>query len=212
MAKNDNGEMRTLGVLFGFLVLSVFLINTFIVYIKYSKKYGIDEADFRVHDSSMITNYLIQASLVALGLFFLALFAFSYIQQHYDTTIVSVASIIILLFIFTMLAISARAATIHIGMLVYKSRGIFVIPQDTHNNTLSENVFMLKSLRDLFVIEELPLSGVKKITRQSGTKLFIHGDFGTRCVNWQDKQKRDECISALEMSCGKRLSSVDMGM
>ena len=60
-------------------------------------------------------------------------------------------------------------------------------------------------------MEELPLKDITKITREGGKKSFIHGKFGTRCVKWRNKQKRDECVAARETARGKRLpkTSID---
>ena len=56
----------------------------------------------------------------------------------------------------------------------------------------------MKFISDLGTMEEAPLSQVIKITRQADKKLFIHGRFGSRGMCFSNKQKRDECISAIE--------------
>ena len=87
---------------------------------------------------------------------------------------------------------------------------MLVIPADYNKNTLVENVFGGKLFTSMFEMEELPLSGLRKITRQSGRKAFLHGTFGTRCVAWRNKQKRDECIAALERASSRRMGGIDM--
>ena len=47
-------------------------------------------------------------------------------------------------------------------------------------------------------MESVRLSQIKKITREAGKKLYIHGPFGSRGIHFSNKQKRDECISAIE--------------
>jgi len=56
----------------------------------------------------------------------------------------------------------------------------------------------LKFITELGTVEEVQLNQIRKITRQAGKKLFIHGKFGSRGMSFSNKQKRDECISAIE--------------
>ena len=35
-------------------------------------------------------------------------------------------------------------------------------------------------------------------TRETGVNFYIHGDFGSRKINFTTKQKRDECLMALQ--------------
>lgn len=101
------------------------------------------------------------------------------------------------------IAISARIGTTQIGLIVDKDNDIFIILTDYNKNSFVDNIFGGKLFSDMFTMEEFPISGRKKITKESGKKAFIPGTFGTRCVKWRNKQKRDECIAALEMAKGK---------
>ena len=207
-AENE-ANMRFFGSILGVVLLSVFLINTVIVYWIYNKKYGIKDADYRVNDSLQFTSYILKGAVhfVALILFsILGAFIFSKNPTEHQKLIFLV---IFYSFSFVwMFTLSARIATKQIGMLIYEDKGTFVIPGDPNNNTLLENL-CLKFVVNLCTMEELPLYGITKITRQGGTTAFIHGTFGTRCVKWRNKQKRDECIAALETARNVNFSGMD---
>ncbi len=221
MAKKNEDVNRLIALvlqLAGIVLFSVFLINSYLTFKKYSKKYILKNADIRVNDSGNLFRYIHIA--IGLGvLMLISLCSIYYVANDIPLNAVNykiyiILSCLILLLIASIIAmfvLSSRIATTQIGMLVYKSKGIFVIPADPHNNTLEDNILKLKALKDLCSMEQLPIKSVSKVTRQGGTKAFIHGSFGTRCLAWRDKQKRDECISAIEMACGKRLSSLDLG-
>ena len=213
MAKKNDDLNQLVGMMLklaGIVIFSVFLINTYLTFKKYSKKYSFDDADIRVHDAANPLRYIPIA--IAWGvLLLLSAFGILYGVDKNSILIASGSTIVFLVAIGGMLVLSSRIATTQIGMLTYKSKGIFVIPSDYRNNTLQDNIFKLQAAKDLCSMEELPIKAVARVTRQGGTKVFIHGSFGTRCLSWRDKQKRDECIAALEMACGRRLSSMDMG-
>lgn len=213
MAKKNDDLNQLVGMMLklaGIVIFSVFLINTYLTFKKYSKKYSFDDADIRVHDAANPLRYIpIAISWGALLL--LSAFGILYGADKNSILIASGSTIAFLVAIGGMFVLSSRIATTQIGMLTYKSKGIFVIPSDYRNNTLQDNILKLQAAKDLCSMEELPIKAVARVTRQGGTKVFIHGSFGTRCLSWRDKQKRDECIAALEMACGRRLSSMDMG-
>ena len=218
MAKKNN-DLNELIVLVlqvaGGILFSIFLLNSYLTFKRYSERYALKSADMRVCDSGNPLRFI----TVAIGwsvLLILSVIAFlgsvkgiHLSFQYAAVFICSCAGLIASLA--GMFVVSMRIATTQIGVLVFKSKGTVVIPADPHNNTLENNIFRLKALKDLCSMEELPVSEISKVTRQGGTKVFIHGSFGARCVAWRDKQKRDECISALEMACGRRLSSMDLG-
>lgn len=203
--KDDNSLAVLLGVI-GSIFFIFFLLNSFIVNQYYSRKYNIAKASIRVTDPGNIIRFLpyIFTLSVLLGM---ALFTL-----HGAPGLLALIEIaLILIALIGMFVLSARIGTTQIGMLIFKKQGIFIIPSDPNKNTLSQNIFQFQLLKDMFTMEELPLKEIYKITREYGKKAFIHGSFGTRQVAWRDKQKRDECIAALEMACGRKLSSIDLG-
>lgn len=203
--KKDEG----LGLLFQTILIvisSVFLINTAIVNHHFTKKYNAKEAPIRVMDAGNILRFL-PALLIIGGLAFTAVLCVALFSEHITPIIQYIAwGIIVVLAIIAYLAISARIGTTQIGMLIFPDKDLIVIPTDPNKNSFVENILQAQLVGNMFSMEEIPLSKLKKITKQSGKKAFLHGTFGTRCVAWRNKQKRDECIAALEEARGKRLS------
>lgn len=203
--KDDNSLAVLLGVI-GSIFFIFFLLNSFIVNQYYSRKYNIAKASIRVTDPGNIIRFLpyIFTLSVLLGM---ALFTL-----HGAPGLLALIEIaLILIALIGMFILSARIGTTQIGMLIFRKQGIFIIPTDPNKNTLYQNIFQFQLVKDMFTMEELPLNEIYKITREYGKKAFIHGTFGSRQVAWRDKQKRDECIAALEMACGRKLSSIDLG-
>lgn len=204
--KKDDGGLTIILAAIGSVFFVIFLINSFIVNLYYSQKLSMSNASIRVTDSGNIIRF-------APYIFSLTLLAgMAVFMMHGAPPAIRLLAILALFIaLIAMFALSARIGTTQIGMLIFKNKGTFIIPTDPNKNTFSQNIFQFQLVKDMFKMEELPLNGIYKITREYGKKAFIHGTFGTRQVAWRDKQKRDECISALERATGKKLSSIDLG-
>ena len=96
-----------------------------------------------------------------------------------------------------------------VGVLLYPQTNTIVIPRDSLTNTAMADVFALKWIVDMYTMEAIDLNAIQKITRKSGKWLFIHGSFGTRGIYFSNKQKRDECISAIERCMKKTMVRLD---
>lgn len=72
-----------------------------------------------------------------------------------------------------------------------------LFPKDMANYSISDYL-NFKFVTELGHMEEVPLSQIRRITRQAGKQLFVHGKFGSRGMKFSNKQKRDECLSAIE--------------
>lgn len=193
---------------------SVFLVNTFCVNRHFSKKYNVGEADIRVSDTGNILRFA-PILLTFVGIVIIACIVAGQLLESLKNgnsplLVYTLSGIIIAAVFLLAFAISARLGTTQIGMVIFRKKDMLVIPADYNKNTLVENVFGGKLFTSMFAMEELPLSGLRKITRQSGRKAFLHGTFGTRCVAWRNKQKRDECIAALERASSRRMGGIDM--
>lgn len=219
--KNDTDGIVALVALASVLLSSVFLINTIAVNKHFAKKYNLNEVDIRVHDSGNILRFF----KFMYGIGILMIFSLILVQYPVENGIamikngfnpanfigIIVPMILIFISLLICFTLSARIGTSQIGMLVFPDEDKFVIPADPNKNTFIENIFQGKLFSDMYKMEELPLSEIQKITRESGKKAYVHGKFGTRKISWRDKQKRDECIATLERACKKNLGGYDRG-
>lgn len=92
-----------------------------------------------------------------------------------------------------------------IGCLVIPSQGIAVVPRG-FNDFVLEDYLTGRFLWKVGEMNELPLAQIRTLTRQAGTQLHIHGDFGSRSVRFSNKQKRDEYLSALLHNTRSRMN------
>lgn len=172
------------------------------------------QASVRVSDPWNICRFtaaIVGVASFAVCMFYAAAF-FCSPDDSGSATSYFLAFICLALVILAVLALSARIGTTQLGMLIFEKKGVFVIPTDPTQFTLNENVLHARLFTSMFTMEVLPLSGLRKITREYGKKAFLHGTFGTRTVNWRNKRMRDECIAALQMATGRKLSSIDLGL
>lgn len=72
-----------------------------------------------------------------------------------------------------------------------------------------QDYLQLRFIRDMGDMESVPLSAITKITREAGKKLYVHGEFGSRGIAFSHKQKRDECIAAIENGSHEAITSVE---
>ena len=63
-----------------------------------------------------------------------------------------------------------------------------------------QDYLKLRFVYDLARMDEVHLSEIERMTRQTGSDLFIHGAFGSRRIRFTKKQKRDECTYAIHGS------------
>lgn len=90
-------------------------------------------------------------------------------------------------------------AAVYFGTIVdpTKDRVVFQVDQESYDLM---DYLKLQFIRDLPEFDTVPISAIKRITRQYGTNLYIMGDFGSRRISFVHKQKRDECIYAITSS------------
>lgn len=213
--KKDDGFGLALFGGLGFILLGVFLINSICVFRHYNKKYDFREATARITDTWNFTRFTVPiigfGGIAYLCLLPVIINIFNppehlELHRHLLGILVLLAINTPLVFL-PFLLISARIGTTQAGFLIYAQRGYFVMPTDWNKNTFIENIFQLKIITAMYTMECLRLKDVTRITRDGGKIALIHGNFGTRKMAWRTKQKRDECIAALENACGRRLGS-----
>ena len=176
MAAKKEDDLVLLSKIVAVIVSTFFMLFAFYIYYKYEKRYNIRNADIRVYDSKQFMAYIVKVGGCGI-IFLLCLFSIAgaIIKNELTFAYLYIIPIIIISFIGAF-SLAGKIAVTYIGVLIYKNKNLIVIPGDTHNNSIIENIFKLKYMFDAASMEELPISGVQKITRESGKKVFIHRD------------------------------------
>jgi hypothetical protein len=97
----------------------------------------------------------------------------------------------------------------YFGVIVDAANDTIVLPKDMASYGISDYL-NFQFIRDLGEVDVLHLSSITKITREAGKHVYIHGPFGSRGMTFSNKQKRDECLAAIERG-GKGLRTSDHG-
>lgn len=228
MAKsNKQKEAETVvgGGLLLLLAVTIFVIpfSLLIAWFQYKKirnKLFNIEGLIRVHEGGLdaIKMTLINAlnvTLILMVVFVGDFFAFAVVYEENNiegwikilTAVVGIVSFVGVLIWFW--GASKQIGCKMIGVLLFPNDGLIVIPRDSLTNTATQDIAQAKWFKDMFSLEAIQTQSIKKITRQAGKRLFIHGDFGTRRISFSNKQKRDECIYAIERVIKKKLVTLD---
>ncbi len=205
----DSEELKSMLRVFGYLSCVLFILFTAYTYFRCKKKYYMDYASARVQEATAFTTVMPQVLLISGILLFhgyITITIFGNCKSISDA-IFGIIMLIPLIFLVVFgVTYAARMATLQIGVLIFQNNDAFVIPSDTYNIKFLD-YFKLKWFRDMQEMEVLRLSQIAKITRgANGKMLYVHGTFGTRGIAWKDKQKREECIYALQIACRRQLT------
>lgn len=181
-------------------------------YKKLIKQFPLGESDFRVHEGGndalrMGARECMKATYPILSCLCIGLYFIVYLQQSTLLQIIFFASLI--LSTVWLYAYSKHVGCQMVGVLFFPEKDEIVIPRDPLTNTAMQDLFHLKWIRDLYSMETLRLSDITKVNRSKGIHLFIHGLFGTRGLHFSNKQKRDECLAAIERTSHRRFSAID---
>ncbi|QDG56526.1 MULTISPECIES: hypothetical protein [Pseudomonas] len=198
-AKQNQEQSKLMGLIIGFLALLPLLIVSAVHYSRLKSKYPENEYSQRVFD---IGN-LIRPCGTSMGAIFIFYWLYAMFASGKSIASMVIGWFILALAIFTFLKIAQSVATTYFGVVVDRKNDRVLLPKDMANYSISD-YFNLKFVTELGTMEEVPLSQVRRITRQAGKKLYIHGKFGSRGMGFSKKQKRDECISAIEDASNSR--------
>lgn len=198
-AKQNQAQSRLMGLIIGFLALLPLLIVSAVQYSRLKSKYPENEYSQRVFD----VGNLIQPCGTSAGAILVFYWLYAMFASGKSIISMVVGCFILAFAIFTFFKISQSVASTYFGVLVDPKNDRVLLPKDMANYSISD-YFNLKFVTELGTMEEVPLSQVRRITRQGGKKLYIHGKFGSRGMEFSKKQKRDECISAIEDASSSR--------
>lgn len=94
------------------------------------------------------------------------------------------------------------------GVVISKEYDIVIFPQSWSNFGLFDWL-TLRPLWSFAGVGYVKLSDVENFSREKGRFLYIHGKFGSRKLQFSNKQRRDEAISAVESMTSSRSLSGD---
>lgn len=110
--------------------------------------------------------------------------------------------------LYVMYHMSLSLANTYFGVVVDSKRRKVIIPVDTANCSLTD-LLALNFIRKAGSVEEISLDEIDRVTKEKGVNFYIHGVFGSRMIGFSNKQKRDECLSAIQRHT--RIRSSDYG-
>ena len=186
MAKKQSESAEGLMSLVGFVALLPLMVISISYYYSLKNRYPEDEGTQRVFDVRLITKYFVTAGLIAFVVWNIAakqLFTLQPLTPLY--------AIIVICALYLLIKLAMAISSNYFGVLIDTQQDRIIMPKDMANYSVSDYI-QLKFIRELGQMEEVRLSQIKRITRQGGTALFIHGKFGSRGIKFSIKQKREE--------------------
>lgn len=107
------------------------------------------------------------------------------------------------LFVFNWLGqVQARA---FLSVVVDYEKGEVLLLNSSANLDITDYLMVLPVIRNYNSFDRLALADVQWITRKAGKSLFLHGEFGSRRIDFSNKLKRDECIHLLTGNARDRI-------
>ncbi|MFV0925563.1 hypothetical protein [Pseudomonas palmensis] len=192
MAKKQGESAEGLMYIIGFVALLPLMVVSISHYYSLKSRYPEDEDTQRIFDVRLVTKYFVLAGIIGFVVWNIAAKQFVVFTS---STPIYAAIVIGAVYLLVKLAMAISAN--YFGVLVDPQNDRVILPKDMANYSITDYLG-LKFIRELGQVEEVRLSQVKRITRQGGIALFIHGKFGSRGIKFSIKQKRDECLSAIQ--------------
>jgi len=97
-----------------------------------------------------------------------------------------------------------RVAVIYIGTFVDSSTKTLYFPYEFNSYSLGDWFNLRKIKKDLLSVASVKMAEITKMTRDKGEKLYVHGSFGSKCLEYSTKQKRDEAMSMIQALSSKK--------
>ena len=226
-SKNDNAFEQKLGligmVVIGLLLFFPFLIIGIVHYFNLKSRFAGSSSSQRIFEVWVLKKPLIYGMSIA---FVLWLCSFSFLinlparggdfHSMSDNEIRLAVMVFILLFsclCWVEYHVARWVAATYFGVVVDRGSGKIYLPKDMLNYGVSD-YFKLKFITELGVMESINISDITRITRQKTRAaqvyhLYVEGKFGSRGIWFNHKQKRDECMAAIEDALGRRKTMIE---
>ncbi|MEA1048381.1 hypothetical protein U5801_00900 [Lamprobacter modestohalophilus] len=202
-------------VILGFLMFLPFLIFAILHYSNIKRRYPQTDTSQRVFDIGNLVAPLLVGSIATFFGYatFISLLHVSSLHLSQTPIIgilgllsLTVFSVLILLVCYK---IAQSISSTYYGVIIDNDSDMLILPRDMANYSI-EDFFRFRFIRELGHMESVPLSEIRRITRESGKSLYVHGAFGSRGIHFSCKQKRDECIFAIEQNASRARTTFEI--
>lgn len=198
-AKEKREQSRALCFMVGLIIMIPLLVVSLATYSALKNRYPENERSQRIFDIGNLTQPFITASIVVILSYIIIAWTSALYLAYF------IAAPVVIFAAFTLFKVAQSISSTYFGVVVDPEGDRVLFPKDMANYSISD-YFGLKFVTELGTLEEVPLTQIQRITRQGGRKLFVHGKFGSRGMQFSNKQKRDECLSAIQEGSSAALS------
>lgn len=209
-----NDEMLKYALMvIGVILFLPFMFFSYLHYKKIKKNYINNSNSQRIYDVGLLWRSIIFSSgIITTGIvamFYVNSNLLAVIPPEYAKVLFVIDAAVIIAAFYPIKKMAERVAVRYFGVIFDDNDKKMVIPADLANASFSENI-RLNFIRKMGDYEEIDISEIFNVTREKGVNFFVHGRFGSRKINFTNKQKRDECLSALQARSSVRLGR-DLG-
>ncbi len=201
MARAKQGDNAFIGIGIALLLFSPFLLLSIFKFYSLKNQYMSGKNYHRVIDIGTLKQPLIACA----GLVFITYMAFavtSGIHSSLGVATICVAAVVAF-------KMAQWVAVKYIGAIIDADKKMIYFPPDMQSYGV-EDYLACKFLKDMSTLDTVQINDIHKITRQAGKRLYLHGSFGSRAIVFSDKQKRDECMTAIQQLAGKGVIMYEM--
>lgn len=201
MAKAKQGDNAFIGIGIALLLFSPFLLLSVFKFYNLKSRFMSGTNFHRVIDIGTLKQPLMGCA----GLVLISYFAFvvtSNIHKLFGVVTVCIAT-------YAAFMMAQWVAVKYIGAIIDADKRYIYFPPDMQSYGV-EDYLKCRFLQDMANLDEVRIDSINRITRQAGKKLYLHGDFGSRAIAFSDKQKRDECMTAIQHLVGKGVVMYEM--
>jgi hypothetical protein len=200
--KKDDGSAVILLFVVAFFVFLPFLIFGMFFYRRLKRKYSAIPNIQRVYDIGALFKTLgASIAVIVVSALFALQFCALITKDLSPGNSRNIARVILVLYpivmIWPMKKMAERIAIEYFGIIFNDNDRTIILPADIGNMGLGDWL-RLKFLSRMGEQDSIEIRKISNITREKGVNFYIHGDFGSRRINFSNKQKRDECLSALQ--------------
>ncbi|MFM5185755.1 hypothetical protein [Aeromonas jandaei] len=216
MARRNRANEEMLKYAFmiiGGILFLPFMLFSYVHYSRIKKCHMKESGTQRVYDVGLLWRSVIfSVGIITTGLiamFYTNGYLLSYVSPEYAKVVFCIDALIVVISLYPIKKMAERVAVRYFGVVFDDNEKKIVIPADLENSSFGENL-RLNFIRKMGDYEEINIKDISNVTREKGVNFYIHGNFGSRKINFSNKQKRDECLSALQARTSVRFGR-DLG-